>query len=178
MLKELLKNRRSTRKFKDIAVEEEKIQNIIKGALTSPSGRNLKPAEMIVVEDRETLIKLSKSRGRVSKLIENAGLAIAIIGDTSKSTTWMSDTAIMAIIIQLLGEEEGLKSCWVHVENREADDGSSTEENVRNILNVPKNYRIHCIIALGYPDEEKRAYTDEDLDFTKVHREGFNGDNN
>lgn len=173
MLENLLMNRRSVRKFKDIKVEEDKINKIIKGALTSPSGRNLKPSELIVVEDKDTLKELSKARGKFSKLIEGAGFAIAVIGDTRKSTTWMSDTAIMAIIIQLLSEEEGLKSCWVHVENREADDGSSTVENVRKILDIPKYYTPHCIIAIGYPDEEKKSYTEDDLDFTKVHREKF-----
>lgn len=173
MLNQLLFNRRSVRKFKDKKVEGEKIENILKGALTAPSGRNLKPAEIIVVEDEDTLHKLGNARGRFSKLVAGAPLAFAILGDTRESTTWLADTAIMATFIQLLAEEEGLKSCWVHVENREADDGSSTEENVKNILGIPEHYTPHCIIAVGYPDEDKIPYTEEDLDFTKVHWERF-----
>ncbi len=173
MLEDLLMNRRSTRKFQDKKVEPEKIEAIIRGALTAPSGNNFKPVEIVKVENKETLIKLGDSRGKVSKLIGNAPLAFAILGDTQKSRTWMSDTAIMAIIIQLLAEDQGLKSCWIHVETRIADDGSDVEENVKAILNVPKHYTPHCIIAIGYPDEYKRPYTEKDLDYSRLHKEGF-----
>lgn len=169
MLVNLLLNRRSVRRFKDKEVEREKVEAIVKGALTSPSGRDLRPGEIIVVEDKESLDRLAKARGRVSQLIGGAPLAFVIIGDTRESTTWLSDTAIMAIIVQLLGEDQGLKSCWVHVKNRKSDDGSSTEDNVREILNIPKYYTPHCVIAMGYPDESKVAYKEEDLDFNRVH---------
>ncbi|HHT50570.1 MAG TPA: NAD(P)H nitroreductase [Eubacteriaceae bacterium] len=173
MLENLLMNRRSTRKFTDKKVEAEKIQAIVKGALTSPSGNNLKPSEIIVVENSETLIRLGDARGKASKLIGGAPLAFVVIGDTKKSTTWLSDTAIMATIIQLLAEEQGLKSCWVHVENRVADNGSNVEENIKGILDIPSHYTPHCIIAIGYPAEDKRPYTEKDLDYTRVHRERF-----
>ena len=100
-------------------------------------------------------------------------MAFVVIGDTKKSTTWLSDTAIMATIIQLLAEEQGLKSCWVHVENRVADNGSNVEENIKGILDIPSHYTPHCIIAIGYPAEDKRPYTEKDLDYTRVHRERF-----
>lgn len=173
MLKDLLMNRRSIRKYEDKKIDKEKIEAIIEGALTSPSGRNLKPAEIVVVEDEKVLKKLGGSRGKFSKLIEEAPLAFVIIGDRRESTTWVSDTAIMAIIVQLLAEEQGLKSCWVHVENREADDGSSTERNVREILNIPEYYTPHCIIAVGYPAESKKSYSKNDLDFGRIHKDKF-----
>ena len=52
---DLLINRRSIRKFKDQKVEKEKLDKILKGALTSPSSKNAQPWELVVVDDKEIL---------------------------------------------------------------------------------------------------------------------------
>ncbi|GAB1432258.1 nitroreductase family protein [Spirochaetota bacterium] len=173
MLQKLLFNRRSVRKYQDKKVERPKIEAIVKAALTAPTGKNLKPVEIIVVEDEQTLKLLAQVRGAASKQIADAPLAFVVIADTRESKTWLSDTAITAIIIQLLAEDNGLKSCWVHVENRKAEDGTSSEAKVRKVLGIAEYYTPHCIIAVGYQGEEKLAYTEEDLDYSKVHKERF-----
>ena len=45
----LLKSRRSIRKFKAHKIEKEKIKRILQCALIAPSGRGLKPWEFVVV---------------------------------------------------------------------------------------------------------------------------------
>ena len=125
------------------------------------------------MQDKVILSELSEARGQFSRLIKGAGAAFVITGRQGETSTWLSDTAIMATYVQLLAEDQGLKSCWVHVENREADDGSDTETNVKNILQIPKKYGVHCIIAVGYGDEDKEGYKEEDLDFSRVHWEEF-----
>ena len=45
---ELLKSRRSIRKYKDTPIEKDKIDKIIKSALLAPSSMNKKPVELIV----------------------------------------------------------------------------------------------------------------------------------
>ena len=59
---ELLRNRRSYRKFKEQPVEAEKIEAIKKAALMSPAGKRCNEWEFIVVEDKATLQALSTSK--------------------------------------------------------------------------------------------------------------------
>ena len=56
---ELLKARRSIRKFQDKQVEGDKLDTILKCALLSPSSRGRQPWEFIVVTDQKLLQKLS-----------------------------------------------------------------------------------------------------------------------
>jgi len=58
----LLKKRRSIRLFQDRKVEKEKIYQIMQAALLAPSSKDNNPWKFIIVEDRETLIKLSEER--------------------------------------------------------------------------------------------------------------------
>lgn len=170
---DLLMNRRSIRKFKGQKVDKNIIDKIIKAALTSPSGRNKMPCEIVIVEDRDTLNKLGKSRDLVSAPIASAPLAIAILADSTLSDTWIEDASIMAAIIQLTAQYLELSSCWIHVNKRFDKNDKSVENTVKEILDIPENYRVECILALGYADEEKSPHRKEDLDYRKVHYEKF-----
>ena len=49
----------------------------------------------------------------------------------------------------------------------------STEDVVKELLNVPAELKLHNMISLGYPDEEKPAYTESDVDMAKLHFNKF-----
>ena len=53
------------------------------------------------------------------------------------------------------------------------NDEGDAEEQVRKVLNIPENYGVLSIIALGHKDEEKKAYDLNSIDFEKVHYKGF-----
>jgi len=170
---DLLMNRRSIRKYKDQEIPKEIIDKIIQGALTAPSGRNKKPWELIVVTDKDVLTKLGNARGPASWPIKNAPLGIVIVADPEATDLWVEDSAIIATIIQLTAQSFGLGSCWLHVRERVSEDGKDVENNVKEILNIPNNYRVECMIAIGYPDEEKEPHKIENLKFEKVHYSKF-----
>ena len=56
---DLLKHRRSIRQYKEEAVSKEALEAIVEAGLLSPSGRNIRPWELIVVQKKETLEKMS-----------------------------------------------------------------------------------------------------------------------
>lgn len=172
---DLLMNRRSLRHYMEKKVEEDDIKKIIQMALTAPSGHNLKPWEFVVVEDEETIKKLANSRGRDSKFMEDAPLGIAIAIDPEKSPTYLTDGSILAIYIQLAAQSLGIHSCWIQAHDRYADDGSSMETNIKNILNIPENYRILCLLSMGYSARERTPHKEEDLLYERVHFESFQG---
>ncbi|SHJ71877.1 Nitroreductase [Anaerobranca californiensis DSM 14826] len=170
---ELLIKRRSIRKFKSDKIEADKLQTLIQAALLSPSSRNIRPWEFIVVENKETLYKLSKVKKHGSSFIKEAPLAIVILGDPNKSDVWIEDTSIAGIIIQLTAEKLGLGSCWVQIRNREHHLDYSAEKYIQKLLEIPEYFKITAVIAIGYPAEEKEPYDIAKLPYEKVKMETF-----
>ncbi|CAK7042435.1 NAD(P)H nitroreductase [Tissierella sp. P1] len=171
---DLLMNRRSIRKYKNQELEKEILDKILQGALTSPSGKNKKPWELVVVNNKEILDKLGASRGGASHPISNAELAIVVLVDPNITDTWIEDASIIATVIQLTSESLGLGSCWIQVRNRLTEDDQNVEDYVKKLLNIPEKYNVETMIALGYPDEEKKPHDTETLPYDKIHYNGFN----
>ncbi|MCX0360292.1 nitroreductase family protein [Clostridium perfringens] len=172
---ELLKTRRSIRKYKNIDVENEKVEAILKAGLLAPSSKNRKPCELLVVKSKETLEKLSICRTKNQSIfLKNANLAILVMANTSITPdVWIEDSAITATLIQLESHSLGLGSCWIQVREREFDENTSTEDYIKKLLNIPSEYAIDSIIAIGYPDQQLRVSDDENLLETRVHFEAF-----
>lgn len=170
---DLIRTRRSIRKYKNREVEKEKIDIIVKSTLMAPSSRGRRPWEFVVVTDREKLEELSNCRERSAEFLEGSPLGIVVMADSSISDVWICDASIAATIIQLTAHSLGLGSCWIQVHRRLDAQGISAEEKVRKTLGIPDNYSILCIIAVGYPDEEKKTYNEESLPYEKVHYEFY-----
>ncbi|MFZ7120156.1 MAG: nitroreductase family protein [Eubacteriaceae bacterium] len=167
------KKRRSIRKYKDKPVEKNKLDLILENALISPTSRNRKPWEFILITDKNILLKLSQSKQHGSSFAKDAPAAIVIISDKDKSDVWIEDTTIAAYTIQLSAFILGLGTCWIQVRNRMKSDSESTEDFLRKALNIPENYHVECIISIGYNDEDKEEYTKNNMDFSKIHYNTF-----
>lgn len=169
---ELLKNRRSIRKYKDTPIKKDVLDKIIKSALLAPSSMNKKPVELIVVDEKSTLEKLEKCKNMGTLGLKSCPTAIVVLGDSEKSDVWIEDASITSTFIQLEAEALGLGSCWIQMRNRQGENTNS-EVEVRNVLGIPENYGVLSIITLGYKDEEKAPYDENSLDFNKVHYNKF-----
>lgn len=159
--------RRSIRKYQDRKVEKEVIEQLMKTAVVSPSGRNGRPYEFIVVDDKEIIKKLAHSKESGAQFAENAPLMIVTL--YHEYPTGEDDACIASTIIQLKAHELGLGSCWLQTKGKIGTNGKTCHENIREILNLPKDIYISNMISLGYPAEERPAYTEKDMDMTKVH---------
>ena len=169
---ELLKSRRSIRKYKDTPIEKYKIDKLIKSALLAPSSMNKKPVELLVINEKSTLEKLEKCKNMGTLALKTSPVAIVVIGDSSISDVWIEDASIVSTLIQLEAESLGLGSCWIQMRNRHGENDDS-EKEVRNVLNIPDNYGVLSIITLGYKDEVKIPYDDASFNFNKVHYNKF-----
>lgn len=169
---DLLKTRRSIRKYQDKKIEKEKIDAILKGVLMAPSSNGRKPWEFVAVEDKEKLEKLSQCRPNGSQILSGAALGIVVaIGE--ESGVWIEDASIAATIIQLTAHSLGLGTCWVHVRDRQYDDSTTSEDYVKKVLGMPESARVECIISIGYPAEEKEPHDENNLLYNKIHRDKF-----
>lgn len=152
----LLEKRRSVRRFLDKQVPREVMDGILRQALTAPSARNTRSTRFMVVTDRNTIEKMASVRDYGAGFLAGAPAAVVVMGDTSASDLWDINCAISATLLQLACVDAGLVSCWIHVAGRprRKDDpqGESAENYLRSLLPIPAQYRVECIIALGYSD--------------------------
>ena len=159
--KEIISRRRSTRKFLATTVEREKLQRILDAALVAPTSRNTRSTRFFVVQDKATLERMSQMRDYGSAFMKDAAAAIVVAGDRQTTDLWIDNCAIAATTIQLAVVDEGLASCWVHVNDRpvkrEESDGEKADTLLRRELGIPENYGILCAIALGYSDFQPAA---------------------
>ena len=169
----LLKQRRSARRFTPQAVETEKLDLLLNSALMSPASKSTNEWEFIVVQDKTMLQQLSECKEHGAKLIANAPLAIVVAGDTTKSDVWIEDCSIASILLQLAAEEQGLGSCWVQVRNRKHKNGTDSAAFVRKLLQIPDNFAVLSIIAIGYKAEERPPFDEKNLQLDKIHYEKF-----
>jgi len=170
---DLLKSRRSIRKYQDKQVEKEKVDAIIKGALLAPSSRSRRPWEFVVVTDKEILKNLSQCREHGSQFLAGAPMGIVVIADPEVCDVWIEDASITSIIIQLTTQSLGLGSCWIQVRERFNSDNVKAEEHIKETLGIPEKYHVECIIATGYPAEQKKPYDEGELLYNKIHRETY-----
>lgn len=166
---ELFLARRSVREYTGEPVPADKLEKILAAGLASASGRGRRPWEFIVVEDRDSLAALAKSRSSGAAMLQGAALAIVVLGDAEKADTWIEDCSIAMTQMHLMASAIGLGSCWVQGRMREAGNGKSTEDCVRELLGIPANMRLEAILSVGVPANRPATRTLDNLPREKVH---------
>lgn len=173
MFTEIMRKRRSVRKFTAQKVEQEKVEAILEAALRAPSGRAARPWAFVVVRDKALLERLSVAKPGGGAFIKDASMGIVVCGDPSKSGLWIEDCAIAAVSMQYAAHSLGLGSCWAHMRGHNFSAGKSSREYIAELLELPANLDVLCIIAIGYPGEETVSYGKGDLAVDRVSYEHY-----
>jgi len=170
---ELLRARRSIRKYTDMAVEPEKVEILKEAVLRSPSSRNFEPWEFVVADDRVLLRQLALSKPHGARFLQGAALGIVVCADGEKSDVWTEDCSIASILVQMVAQSIGLGSCWIQIRKRMFDDQTTSEQYVKDLLKMPNHIRVESIIALGYPAEKKEPISREALEYSKARTNSY-----
>jgi len=170
---ELIKNRRSIRQFTEEKLQAEEVELIIKAALTAPTSRNCRAWKFVLVENPDVLRQLALSKTTGAAFLEQCALAIVVLSNPIQSIAPIEDASIAAAYIQLQAEDLGLGSCWCQIAGRETASGEDSEQYVRDLLNIPFQYGITCIIAIGHKERVGKPHEDEDLLWENVYIEQF-----
>ncbi len=165
---ELLRKRRSIRKYKPCLIEKEKIEILKEALLRSPTSRNRNPWEFYFIADKPLLDSLSQAKSHGSAFLKDAALGIVICADENQSDVWIEDCSIASILLQLTAQSLGLGSCWIQIRNRQNARGITSEKYIQQLLKLPDNMKVESIIALGYPAEVKDGIPKEQLDYQKI----------
>lgn len=170
---ELAKQRRSIRMFADKELSQEQVVELMKAALLAPSSKSKRPWEFVLVDDKNLLHQLSECKPAGAQFVADAPLAIVVLADTEKSDVWIEDASIASAMLLLQAEDMGLGACWAQVRSRTQDDGSSSADMVREILDIPATFEVLSIIAVGYKGQERKPVDEEKLLWEKLHVNKF-----
>jgi nitroreductase len=172
-----LQKRRSIRKFQQQKVEAEKLKKVLQAALLAPSSRGRNPWEFVVIENEKTLQQLGQCRHPQQAFLPQTPAAIVVLGNPAISDVWVEDCSIAMTLMQLEAEQLGLGSCWIQIRRRQAQgETQSSSDFVKELLQIPAEYEVLAILALGVPAEEKPGRHLEQLAYEKIHRESFSYD--
>ena len=162
-MEDLIKKRRSIRRFKDQAIGPEKLTELFEAARYSPSWGNLQCWELVVIQDAEKKRKLAEmlsAKNPATKCTASAPVLIGVCGNPLKSGYYkekqvtrykhwfLYDLGIISQTLCLKACELGLGSVIV---------GSFDHQAAEALLEIPKEYELVALLPIGYPDHDPPA---------------------
>ncbi len=160
---ELLKKRRTVRRFKQVQVFDKDIRYILEAARLASCGGNVQKLRYIVVQDKQLVKDVFENTAwaglvspkRSPELGKNAPLTfIAITAPRDTGGVIQANAGAAVQSMELAAVDAGLGACWI---------GAYKKENVEKILELPEHEEILYLLAVGYPDEDP-VHEDIDLD--------------
>ena len=146
---ELIKTRRSIRRFTDEPVSDEIIDKIIEAGTWAPSGLNNQPWKFAVIRDVDLKTKISTFT-RYSRIVLNANTLIAVFLDNSLSYDRTKDCQAVGACIQnmlLAIHSMGLGAVWL-------GEILKNKDKMPELIGGPDALELMAVIALGNPAEK------------------------
>ena len=183
-LLELVKKRRSIRKFKTEPIPDEYVDRIIEAARWSPSGANSQPWEFIVVkkqELRDRIIELISETTNLNHKMElarepeqrfvwspagyaRAPVLIILCGDPRTQDAYPLNTTLQRGV-SVFTSSLASAFLYMHLAATALGLGSQWVSSIANpyvqsltkdLLGVPKELEFYDMMAVGYPDAEPK----------------------
>jgi nitroreductase len=146
---EILRSRRSIRKFQDQPVEEEIVEKILEAGRWAPSGMNNQPWRFAVVTDTKTKEEIAKLT-IYSRIVSGARLLIPVFLDKEESYNKIKDAQAVGACLQnmlLEAHSLGLGAVWL-------GEIIKSDEGMRKILGLGRELELMAVLAAGYPAEK------------------------
>ena len=154
MIEDLIKANRSCRRFyEDHPVDLATLKELVNLGRLSASGANLQPLKYILSSDPKTNDNIFSCLTWAAYLKDWSGpeegerpaAYIVVLGDSGISQDAGCDHGIAAQSMLLGAREKNLGGCMLGAINREA---------LRDLLNIPSQFKILLVIAIGKPKEK------------------------
>ncbi len=153
---EVISSRRSIRKYENKQIPKKVLDQILEAGRQSPSAMNKQPYRFVVVTKPELK---NEMKAIFSRFMDSAPVVIVGCANVKDRVTgkWaVIDTTIALQNMLLAAWGLGVGSCWI---------GSFNEQKTKKALNVPEDWKVVCLLTLGYatktPDERKKKSTEE-----------------
>ena len=157
--------RRSIRKYLDKPVEHEKLEVIVRAGINAPSGVNRQPWIVRVVEDQKLIAdvtevykqenaeQVKRDKG-FKNMFRNAPNIICVC--TPANGGGELDAGLLGENIMLAAQSMGLGTCCLGGPVRFLLSNEKCKFFLDR-LDIPADYKLNYIIAIGYPDEQPDA---------------------
>lgn len=161
--KELLKKRRTIRRFKQVQVFDKDIRYILDAARVVSCGANIQKLRYIVLQDKQLVKEVFENTAwaglvspyRSPEWEKNAPLTFIIVTSPRDAGGVIQANAGAAVqSMEYAAADAGLGSCWI---------GAYKKDAVEKILGLPREQETLYLLAVGYPDEEP-VQDDIDID--------------
>lgn len=153
---ETILKRRSTRSFKEKEISREKIEVILKCAISAPSGMNNQKWQFTAVNNRTKIQDLAKTVGRVLGRDEGYNMyspEILVICSNEKDNRFKEvDNACAMENIYLASTSLGLGCVWIN-QLKDCCDIPEVREILRE-FGIPENHGVYGCAAIGYPADD------------------------
>jgi nitroreductase len=167
MLK-VIQKRRSHRQFLDKSVEDEKINEILKAAMASPTARHTRAWEFVVVRDKKLRDDLAGMKLH-SSFANNAPVILILVSPDWQY--WVEDMSIAGEAVYIESTNQGLGTCWIEVHDSLTYDQSDGEAYVKKVLDIPADKRVLCMMPIGYPALNLPEHSESEFEKSKIHYE-------
>ena len=162
---ELIKKRRSIRRYTDEPVSDADVKALLEAAMAAPSADNIQPWEFVIVREEGLRRRLAETHPW-SRMCATAPVVFVVCGQERRSSHWVEDTSAATenLLLGVAGLDLG--AVWVGVYPQ-----SRYEEHVRNVLGIPRQLRVLCLVPVGHPAESKSPHTK--YDEGKIHYDRY-----
>ncbi len=169
-LLELIKSRRSIRRFSPTPVAKEMVKALLECAMSAPSAHNRQPWHFVVIEQRDLLDRIPEIHP-YAKMVTQATLAILVVGDPSLEHApgyFVLDCSAAVQNTLLAAHALGLGAVWVGVYPR--------EERIKafgELFGIPAPLVPFALIPIGHPAEEQapgNRYNEERVHWNQFKR--------
>ena len=153
-----IRTRRSCRKFQSRQIGDEELNAILEAGTWAPTGRGAQSPVMVVVQDKDTIARLSKMNAAVlgtsGDPFYGAPTVVVVLADRTRPTC-VEDGSLVMGALMLAAHAVGVASCWIH-RAREVFDSEEGKALLKS-WGVEGDYVGvgHCV--LGYADEQGEA---------------------
>ena len=139
---DVIRTRRSVRRFTPERIPEEALQKIFEAARWAPTNCNKQLWRMVVIDEQRVKERLVREAG-ASTLIINAPIVMVVAhyNDVLLEAYQAASAAVQNVL--LMANALGLGSLWLN--------SKGNPDRCRDVLGIPKEYIITNLILLGYP---------------------------
>ena len=172
--------RKSVRSYNGDSIPADVMENLLRAAMAAPSGRDLRPWQIVVMTDKSQYETVFEGNFNMQKFMES-GAVIILCADTvftaptredpdgpavtQVNHLWRDDMGAVTENLLLAVEAYGLGACWTACYPYDDRMNPAIEA-----LGLPDNVKPYCIVPVGHPagnDRPKDKWNPENIHYEK-----------
>jgi len=155
-------NRKSVRSYNGEAIPDSVMENLLRAAMAAPSGRDLRPWQMVVMTDKSQYETVFEGNFNMQKFMESGAVIILCADTTFTAPTrdnpdgpavtqvnqmWRDDLGAVTENLLLAAEAYGLGACWTACYPY-----PDRMDPIKKALQLPSTVVPYAVVPIGYHD--------------------------